>query len=148
MVDTRTVHTNVGIEAEEPTTMKWNNRLRHERKSWGWTQSQLAEKIGTNTFTVNRWENGNTFPSPFYREQLSELFGKSLEELGLVQALEEIRSGSDKTAQRSPLDLEHLHNQHQASQKLLVSEGEAKLPSEGVIPQSRNPLPSTLWLAF
>jgi len=43
--------------------MKWNEQLRRERKSQGWTQSLLAQKIGTNTYTVGReshiiwWKN-------------------------------------------------------------------------------------------
>jgi transcriptional regulator with XRE-family HTH domain len=66
--------------------MKWNERLRHECKSQGWTQRLLAEKIGTNTYTVNRWENGNAFPSPFYREQLSQIFGLDFEDSELFEA--------------------------------------------------------------
>src|SRR5690348_10771742 len=66
--------------------MKWNERLRYEREAQGWTQRLLAEKIRTTKFTVIRWENGTAFPNPFYRNELSRVFGKSLEELGLVRS--------------------------------------------------------------
>lgn len=61
-----------------------NQRLRHERELRGWTQTKLAEKIGTTCATVNRWERGNKAPSPYFREQLCDLFGKNTEELGLL----------------------------------------------------------------
>jgi len=66
-------------------TMKWNEQIRHERKSRGWTQSSLAEKMGTNTYTVNRWEIGYTFPHPFYRHKLTTLLGINFEEREFLQ---------------------------------------------------------------
>ena len=59
-------------------------RLKRERELRGLTQSQVAEHIGTTQINVSRWENGNTLPSPYYRQQLSEFFGKSIQELGLL----------------------------------------------------------------
>ncbi len=58
--------------------------LKHERELRGLTQSQVAEQIGTTQINVSRWENGITVPSPYYRQQLSELFGKSIQDLGLL----------------------------------------------------------------
>ena len=58
--------------------------LKHERELRGLTQSQVAEHIGTTQINVSRWENGNTLPSPYYRQQLSDFFGKSIQELGLL----------------------------------------------------------------
>ncbi len=60
------------------------SRLRQERERRAWTQSDIAERIGTNQINVSRWENGITFPGPYYRQRLGELFGKSLQELGLI----------------------------------------------------------------
>ena len=65
------------------TTMP-NQLLRSQRKLHYWTQSQVAEKIGTTTVNVNRWESGLTSPGLYFRQKLCELFGKSPEELGLV----------------------------------------------------------------
>ncbi len=72
--------------------MKWNEQLKQERNLQGWTQTLLAKKLGTNTYTVSRWERGTAFPSLFYRQQLSRLFGKSLEQLGLIPELESRRT--------------------------------------------------------
>src|SRR5712692_3206269 len=60
--------------------------LKHERERRGWTQSELAKRIGTTQVNVSRWEKGSTLPGPFYRQKLGRLFGKTLEELGFVQS--------------------------------------------------------------
>jgi WD40 repeat protein/transcriptional regulator with XRE-family HTH domain len=62
----------------------WNDILKRERQHRGWSQKNVADKIGSDTKTVRRWEGGKTFPQPYYRQQLIELFGKSAEELGLI----------------------------------------------------------------
>ena len=48
------------------------------------TQSQVAEYVGTTQINVSRWENGITLPGPYYRQQLSKLFGKSIQDLDLL----------------------------------------------------------------
>lgn len=48
------------------------------------SQQQLAERIGTNYVNVSRWERGITRPGPYFRRQLSHLFGKTEEELDLA----------------------------------------------------------------
>jgi transcriptional regulator with XRE-family HTH domain len=59
-------------------------QLKHERELRGWSQQDLAEKLGCDTKTVNRWESGKSLAQPYYRQKLVELFGKNTEELGLV----------------------------------------------------------------
>jgi tetratricopeptide (TPR) repeat protein len=59
-------------------------RLRQERERNGWSQTEVAEKIGTTFSNVSRWERGITFPGPYFRQKLCELYKKSAEELGLV----------------------------------------------------------------
>ena len=61
-----------------------NRRLREARIHHYWTQSQVAEQLGTTVVNVNRWESGATTPSLYYRQKLCELFGKTPEELGLI----------------------------------------------------------------
>jgi tetratricopeptide (TPR) repeat protein len=61
-----------------------SSRLRQERERRAWTQSQVAERIGSTQINISRWEKGTSFPGPYYRQKLSELFEKSLEELGLI----------------------------------------------------------------
>lgn len=58
--------------------------LKIERERRGWSQSKVAEAVGTNVRTVIRWEQGQSVPYPYYREQLSNLFEKDVTELGLL----------------------------------------------------------------
>src|SRR5690348_3075914 len=63
-----------------------NTLLRAARKERGWTQQQVADRIGAPLpINISRWENGMTFPSAYYIERLCQLFGKSMSELGLSQ---------------------------------------------------------------
>lgn len=61
-----------------------NHLLRSARESRGWTQEELAEKIGTTSVTISRWESGITFPSHYFRNKLSTLYGQSIRALGLL----------------------------------------------------------------
>lgn len=61
-----------------------NSRLREARAEQGWSQQELAERVGTTPVNVSRWENGATFPTPYYRQKLSEVLGKTLAELDLL----------------------------------------------------------------
>jgi transcriptional regulator with XRE-family HTH domain len=70
-------------------------RLKQERERRAWTQSEVAERIGTNQINISRWETGITTPGPYYRQRLGELFGKSIQELGLIpQKSEEVTTSS------------------------------------------------------
>jgi tetratricopeptide (TPR) repeat protein/transcriptional regulator with XRE-family HTH domain len=60
------------------------SRLKQERELRAWTQSDIAERIGTTQVNVSRWEKGITIPGPYYRQKLRDLFGKSMDELGLI----------------------------------------------------------------
>ncbi len=68
------------------TPIPFNEQLRHERELRGWSQADLAGKVGCDTKTVGRWENGDRLPRPYHRQALCELFGKNAEEFGLMQA--------------------------------------------------------------
>ncbi|MGI9058176.1 MAG: tetratricopeptide repeat protein [Ktedonobacteraceae bacterium] len=61
-----------------------NLHLRKARVDRGWSQRELAERIGTTPVNISRWENGSTFPFPYFRQRLGEVFGKTPDELGLV----------------------------------------------------------------
>ncbi len=65
-----------------------NLRLRKARVERGWSQQELADQIGTTPVNISRWENGSTFPFPFFRQKLCEVFGKTPAELGLVPPTE------------------------------------------------------------
>ena len=57
-------------------------KLVQERKRRGWSQEEVAEKLGTNAQQVSRWERDKATPQTFYRQKLCELYKKSPEELG------------------------------------------------------------------
>jgi len=58
--------------------------LKVERELRGWSQARVAEAVGVSTHTVIRWEQRRAIPYPYYREQLAQLFGKSVQELDLL----------------------------------------------------------------
>jgi transcriptional regulator with XRE-family HTH domain len=62
-----------------------NLKLRNARMRNNWKQQDVADRIGTTPLSVGRWERGEAFPSAYYRQQLCDLFGMSLEELGLTE---------------------------------------------------------------
>jgi transcriptional regulator with XRE-family HTH domain len=61
-----------------------NTHLCHERELRGWSQEDLAEKVGTSQKVVSRWERGESTPLPYYRQKLCTLFGKNAVELGFL----------------------------------------------------------------
>ena len=75
---------NTGDASEDNKFSKPLSRLKQERELRAWTQSEVAERIGTTQVNVSRWEKGITIPGPYYRQKLGELFSKSIEELGLI----------------------------------------------------------------
>jgi transcriptional regulator with XRE-family HTH domain len=64
---------------------KQNELLRSARLHRGWSQADVAEKIGSDPKTVGRWERGLTFPSLYLRQQLCKLFEQDAESLGIIR---------------------------------------------------------------
>ncbi len=64
--------------------LSFAEQLRHERERHGWSQENVASKIGCSTKTVTRWEAGKSQPRTYHRQKISKLFGKDLEEFSLV----------------------------------------------------------------
>jgi transcriptional regulator with XRE-family HTH domain len=64
--------------------MSPNRALSYARSLRGWSQYVVASKIGTSPKNVSRWECGATFPSPYYRELLCQLFELDAQALGLL----------------------------------------------------------------
>jgi transcriptional regulator with XRE-family HTH domain len=62
-----------------------NVLLRHERQLRGWSQAHLAEQIDVPDYYISRWERGEVLPSPYYQQKLCAVFGKTAEELGMLQ---------------------------------------------------------------
>jgi tetratricopeptide (TPR) repeat protein/DNA-binding XRE family transcriptional regulator len=69
---------------KKDTKSSLNTRLRDARSESGWSQQNLADRIGTTPVNISRWENGSNFPSPYFRQRLCEVFGKTPTELGLL----------------------------------------------------------------
>ena len=57
------------------------NKLKSVRKGKGISQSQLAEKIGTDQRIVSRWENGKQTPKPYQMQFIEDYFGVPKEEI-------------------------------------------------------------------
>ena len=84
-------------------TLKPNTLLRHQRESQHLTLQDVADKLyqmcaqegrdcGISSDTVGRWERGISKPEAHYRAQLCLLFGKSAEELGLLEKQDDIEA--------------------------------------------------------
>ena len=62
----------------------WQHNLKRERQLRGWSQEDVAIRIGSDPKTVGRWERGLTFPSPYFQQRLVDLFGKNAQVLGFI----------------------------------------------------------------
>lgn len=45
------------------TRMTFSQKVKYVRKKLGYTQAEFAKALGVSFATVNRWENGQVFPS-------------------------------------------------------------------------------------
>src|SRR5438034_5013645 len=71
-------------KAAQATPNLW---LRDAREERGWTQKDVADRIGApHPLNISRWESGTAFPRSHYIEQLCLLFGKTPRELGLLHS--------------------------------------------------------------
>ena len=104
---------------------KPNDRLRRARSLKGWSQTELAEKIGTSFEMVSRWERGVTVPSPYNRRRLCAVLGQTSEELGLVRD-----ARNSFTPPSSPFVL--LASSHIDAEKAIVSELKVTLEERGI----------------
>ncbi len=77
------------MPAAKGLTRTSGSRIRQERERRAWTQAELADRIGSTRINISRWENGASVPGPYYRQRLSELFGKSVQELGFLSTFDE-----------------------------------------------------------
>ncbi|HHT69777.1 MAG TPA: helix-turn-helix domain-containing protein [Firmicutes bacterium] len=57
------------------------SNLRFLRNRHGWSQEQVAEKIGVTRQAVAKWENGDTLPDILNCEALADLYDVSLNDL-------------------------------------------------------------------
>lgn len=78
----------MGAPKAQPRT-----RLVEARNQRELSQQELAERIGTSYVNVSRWERGITRPGPYFRHRLSQLFGKTEEELDLSSSVQPSANG-------------------------------------------------------
>jgi putative transcriptional regulator len=68
------------------------NDLRAAREAAGWTQAQLAERVGVSRKTINTVENGVFIPSTLLALKLARALGRP------VEALFSLADESDESA--------------------------------------------------
>jgi len=61
------------------------NRLKERRGELGWTQAELAERVGVSRKTVNTVENGVFVPSTLLALKLAAVLERPVEELFWVE---------------------------------------------------------------
>ena len=83
-------------------TKHYRMLLKQAREERGWSQKDVAEKVGTDSKTVSRWERGVAYPSPYFRQKLAELFKISLRELDLLNSSERGLEDGDSPISKLP----------------------------------------------
>src|SRR2546423_1011577 len=79
-----------------------NTWLRQERELRGWSQAELADKIGTTAREISRWETGENPPGPFNRTQLHAAFEQNPVKLGADQIIRRYPLYENIPIDRSP----------------------------------------------
>ena len=59
--------------------------IRELRDEHGWTQLELAVKVGVTPLTVYNWERGKYEPSASKLRQIAQAFDVSMDDIALVQ---------------------------------------------------------------
>lgn len=70
------------------------------RKEKGWTQAELADRLGVTNKAVSKWETGESFPETGQLVPISSLFEVTVDEL--------LRGKKDETIDRESLKLEEV----------------------------------------
>ena len=67
------------------------------RKERGWSQHELAVKLGVTAATVYNWERGKNEPNVSTFRRLARILGVSMDEIALVGE-QQAEQGQDKAA--------------------------------------------------
>jgi putative transcriptional regulator len=72
------------------------NRLRAQRAERGWTQAELAERVGVSRKTINTVENGVFIPSTLVALKIARALGCTVEQLfSLMDGTDDAKSSSE-----------------------------------------------------
>ena len=69
------------IISERGDYMKFGDKLIELRKKNGYSQEELAEKLGVSRQSVSKWESNNTYPETDKIIQIANLFDCSMDDL-------------------------------------------------------------------
>ena len=58
-----------------------NNQIKVYRAIHGWTQEELAQRVGVTRKTINTVENGKFIPSAYLAIKIARAFGVSVEDV-------------------------------------------------------------------
>ena len=63
--------------------------IRQLREERGWTQQEVADRLGLDWSLVAKWETGNYLPLPVTQQRLAVLFGVGVSEIAFGQMEEQ-----------------------------------------------------------
>ena len=89
------------IYSKEGMIVEIGNKIMSLRKKNGFSQEELAEKVGVARQTISKWELGETSPDLKQAKELSKIFNVSLDELtgnNIKDILVEKTSNTEKLA--------------------------------------------------
>ncbi len=66
---------------EKTSPMSFSAKIKKLRSEFGWSQGQLAEKIGSEVQRVSKYERGVSFPSTEMAAKIAKVFQVSLDYL-------------------------------------------------------------------
>ena len=77
------------------------NSLFHATKKSGFTQEEIAKKIGVSRQTISKWETNETVPDIYQSKKLAQIYNVSLDDLIVFDMdVSEIREMIDKTDEK------------------------------------------------
>jgi transcriptional regulator with XRE-family HTH domain len=90
------------VHKEEPVAPSLGGKVRQLRKEAGWSQSELAERLGFHLTYVNRVETGKQVPSLEFIVKAARTFAVSVDQLLAEsgESLQEVRIGDKSLAER------------------------------------------------
>ena len=90
-------------------------RIRALRKEYGWSQGELADKIGTDGRQISRYENGHITPSAEVLVKLAQAFDVSVDYLLFEDAPRRPLTVEDRELVEKLQEVQHLSEEDRAS---------------------------------